>query len=56
MTLRDLASDAGASPSYLSRVENGLVAPSSRWVHIVVAAIGERQLAHQKQLAATGLQ
>jgi transcriptional regulator with XRE-family HTH domain len=41
LTIEALANRAGVAPSYLSRVENGLVAPTSSWVHTVVTAIGE---------------
>ena len=44
MTLEDLADTAGVSASYLSRVENDLVAPSSGWIELVAVAIGERMV------------
>lgn len=42
MTLDDVAATAGISTNYLSRVENGRVAPSADWVSVVVAAIGSQ--------------
>ena len=42
LTLADVATLAGISVSYLSRVENGLVSPTPQWVHIVTSAIGDR--------------
>jgi transcriptional regulator with XRE-family HTH domain len=37
-SLRDLADRANVDPSYLSRVERGLVDPSPRWVQAIADA------------------
>lgn len=41
MTQEQVADSAGVSHSYLSRVENGLLEPTSEWIRIVAIAIGE---------------
>ena len=42
MTLQEVADEAGVSLSYLSRAENGLATPTSKWVEVVATAIGKR--------------
>ncbi|GAA3536000.1 hypothetical protein GCM10022234_35940 [Aeromicrobium panaciterrae] len=41
MTLDEVATSAGVSVSYLSRVERGLAMPSPGWVRVVTATIGQ---------------
>lgn len=41
LTVRELARMAGVSPSYLSRVENGDVQPTDRWVRDVICQVGQ---------------
>lgn len=50
ITLADLAALAGVSQTYVSRVENGRVAPTDKWIALVVTAIGEH-IAHTKDTA-----
>lgn len=39
LTAREVAERAGVSESYLSRAENGKVAPAASWIAVVAAAI-----------------
>lgn len=41
LTLQTVSDAAGISPSYLSRVENGLTIPTDAWAGMVAVAIGE---------------
>lgn len=50
ITLADLAALAGVSQTYVSRVENGHVVPTDKWIALVATAIGEH-LAHQRDTA-----
>lgn len=51
LTIAEASEIAGVAPSYLSRAENGLVAPTPSWVHNYVAAIGDRIEADAKATA-----
>jgi len=40
LTLEQVATEAGVSINYLSRAENGKVAPTPTWCHLVMTVLG----------------